>query len=68
MIESAPGIRDMRWGQSSGGGTSTGISAHWPADVEVAVPERGVDGEDLAVADVADGPGLGDLLARRRRW
>ena len=29
MIESLPGMRDMRLGQSSGGGT-VGISAHWP--------------------------------------
>ena len=26
------------------------------------MPERGVDGEDLGVGDVADGPGLGGLV------
>ena len=36
-----------------------------PVDVESRRAERGVDGEDLGVADVADGPGLGDLRPRR---
>ena len=38
-------------------------SAHWPSASMAACAERGVDGEDLAVADVADGPGLGDRRA-----
>ena len=65
MIESLPGIRGMRLGQSSGAGTS-GISAHWPPASSGRLPEGGVHGEDLAVADVADGAGLGDLLAGDR--
>ncbi len=52
MIESLPGMRGMRLGQSSGVG-HTGISAHWPAGLERSLAEGGVDGEDLAVADVA---------------
>ena len=55
----------MRWtcgGQSSGGGTSW-HRLHCPLGVDRPVAERGVDGEDLAVADVAHGAGLGDLVA-----
>ena len=42
---------------------ASGIVLPLPGLLERTVPEGGVDGEDLPVADVADGPGLGDLVA-----
>ena len=37
--------------------------AHWPDHGTSRVPERGVDGEDLAVTDVCDRPRLGGPVA-----
>ena len=60
MIDSrAAGAASRARGHSSGGGTS-GRSTHCPSTSRSRRAERGVDGEDLGVADVADGPGLGD--------
>ena len=61
LIVPSTGMRNGRGSHSVGGGTS-GIVSHCPP-VERPVPEGRVDGQDLAVADVAHGPGLGDLVS-----
>ena len=63
MIVPSTGMRVGRGGQSAGAGTSCGHLLPLAGGVERANAERGVDGEDLPVADVADGAGLGDLVA-----
>ena len=66
MIDSAPGKRRMRLGHSSGGGHVRALGP-LAARLDVPAAEGGVDREDLAVADVADGAGLGDAVALRPR-
>ena len=64
LIVPSTGRRCGRGGQSARAAARRAAScSHWPVGVERALAERGVDGEDLAVADVADGAGLGDLVA-----
>ena len=64
MIESSTCHRALRAaGTRSGGGTS-GMAGPLPAVGQVPVAEGGVHGEDLGVADRADGPGLGDWWPR----
>ena len=59
----APGsVRSGRGGQSSGAGTSARHPLELGGPIERALAEGGVDGEDLAVGDVAHGAGLGHLV------
>ena len=65
MIESSTSRRNERASHSSGRGT---VGRRRPRALgrDVPGPEGGLDGEDLGVADVGDGPGLGDRLAGDR--
>ena len=67
MIESVVSWREMRSARTSSGAGHVGHLRPLPAGLQRPHAQRGVHREDLAVADVADRPGLGDLLARRRR-